>query len=113
MGCGLHLERGSNSILPLFPGPGELRSTLALKEPEAGICPDRLRGEPMSDQDRSFQARLSAFADGERKRAKMLPPGQDRDLALQKIRQAEAASNLDEWANSPRSQPQKSVLIRE
>ena len=66
----------------------------------------------MSDQDRSFQERLSDFADGERKRAEFLPPGQDRDLALQKIRQAEAASNLDEWANSPRSQ-QKPVISGE
>jgi hypothetical protein len=59
----------------------------------------------MSDQNRSFKERLSAFADGERKRAKLLPPGQNRNLALQKIRQAEAASNLDAWANSPRSLP--------
>jgi hypothetical protein len=61
----------------------------------------------MGDQARSFKERLSAFADGERKRAKLLPPGQERDLALQKIRQAEAASNLNEWANSLGSQPTK------
>ena len=66
----------------------------------------------MSGPDRSFRERLSAFADSERKRAKFLPPGQDRDIALQKIRQAEAASNLDEWANSPRSQPEMTAASR-
>jgi hypothetical protein len=57
----------------------------------------------MDDQDRSpsFRERLSAFADDERKRVKLLPPGPERDLALRKIRQAETASHLDDWANSP------------
>ena len=61
---------------------------------------------------RSFKERLSAFADTERQRAKLLPPGQDRDLALQKIRQAEAATNLDEWANYPKSAPEMAVAPR-
>jgi hypothetical protein len=56
----------------------------------------------MTDDDKStsFQERLSAFADDERKRAKVLPPGPERELALLKIRQAEAAAHLDEWASS-------------
>jgi hypothetical protein len=61
----------------------------------------------MGDNDKSFQERLSAFAEDERKRAKLLLPGPDRDLALQKIRQAEAASNLDYWANSAALRPPK------
>jgi hypothetical protein len=48
----------------------------------------------------SFRERLNAFADDERKRAKVLPPGPERELALLKIRQAEAAAHLDEWASS-------------
>jgi hypothetical protein len=49
----------------------------------------------------SFHERLSAFADDERKKATSLPPGPERDLAFQKIRQAEAAAHLDDWASSP------------
>ena len=57
----------------------------------------------MADNDKSasFRVRLSAFSDGERKRAKLLPPDPVRDLALRKIRQAETAAHLDDWANSP------------
>jgi hypothetical protein len=59
----------------------------------------------MGDQDKSFQERLRAFADEERKKAKQLPPGPERDAALMKIRQAETAAHLAEWANSPGLQP--------
>jgi hypothetical protein len=55
----------------------------------------------MGDQDKSFCERLSDFADGERKKAKQLPPGPERDAALTKVRQAETAAQLVEWANSP------------
>jgi hypothetical protein len=63
----------------------------------------------MDDQDKSpsFQERLSAFADDERKRAKLLPPGPEREIALRKIRQAETASHMNDWANSPGLQPPK------
>jgi hypothetical protein len=59
----------------------------------------------MDDQKRSFQERLSAFAEEERKKALALPPGPERDLALRKIRQARTAANLDGWANSPGLKP--------
>ena len=55
----------------------------------------------MGDQERSFQERLSAFADAERKKAKLLPPGPERELSLRKIRQAETAAHLDDWAGAP------------
>lgn len=61
----------------------------------------------MGDQERSFRERLSAFADDERKKAKLLPPGPERDLARRKIRQADTAAHLDGWANSPGLQPPK------
>jgi hypothetical protein len=56
---------------------------------------------------RSFQDRLKAFSEAENEKALQLPPGAERDAALQKIRQAETASELDDWANSPSSQPSK------
>lgn len=67
----------------------------------------RILGQPMSDRAKPFKERLNAFAENQRKRAKFLPPGEDRDLALQKIRQAETASNLDEWADPRGLQPRK------
>ena len=61
----------------------------------------------MGDNERSFQERLSAFADDERKKAKLLPPGPERELALRKIRQADTAAHLNDWANSAELQPPK------
>jgi hypothetical protein len=56
------------------------------------------------DKSASFRERLSAFAEDENKKAKLLPPGPEREGALQKIRQAEAAAHLDDWASSAGSQ---------
>jgi len=55
----------------------------------------------------SFQERLSAFMEDERKKASLLPPGPEREIALRKIRQAETASHLHDWANSLALQPPK------
>jgi hypothetical protein len=63
-------------------------------------------GQHMAEQEKaSFQERLSAFVEDEATRAKLLPPGPERDAALRKIRQAKTAAHLDEWANSPGLQP--------
>jgi hypothetical protein len=59
----------------------------------------------MSDQDKSFRERLSAFAEDERKKASALPPGPEKETALRKIRQANTAAHLDDWANSPGLKP--------
>ena len=53
----------------------------------------------MDERRKSFQERLRAFAEDERKKAQTLPAGPAKDLALQKISQAETAAHLDEWAN--------------
>ena len=53
----------------------------------------------------SFQERLSAFVEDERRKASLLPPGPERETALRKIRQARTASHLDDWASSPPLQP--------
>jgi hypothetical protein len=49
--------------------------------------------------------RVAAWAEEVRERAAKLPPGPGRDALLKKVRQADAASHLDDWANSPGLQP--------
>jgi hypothetical protein len=56
-------------------------------------------------QAESFQDRLTAFAEDVRAEAAKLPPSAERDDLLRKARQAETASHLDDWANSPGLQP--------
>ena len=67
------------------------------------------RQERYNEMDRpknsSFEERLSAFVEDERKKALTLPPGPEREAALQKIRQAETASRLNDWASSQASPP--------
>jgi len=53
----------------------------------------------------SLKDRLSSFAKDARANADELPPGPARDNLLRKVRQADTAMHLDEWANSPGLQP--------
>jgi hypothetical protein len=62
---------------------------------------------PRSSQDQSFQDRLIAFAADARERAAKLRPGLEQDDLLRKARQADTASHLDEWVNSPGLRPPK------
>ena len=55
----------------------------------------------------SLQDRIAEWAAGVRKQAKEMQPGQERDELLKKLRQAETAMHMDEWANSPGLQPPK------
>ena len=55
----------------------------------------------------SCQERLSAFAEDERNKASRLPPGAEKDAALMKIRQAETASHLSDWARATELQAPK------
>ena len=55
------------------------------------------------DEPLSFQDRLKAFIEEERKKTAQLPPGAERDQALQKIRQAKAAAHLDASTQAPAS----------
>jgi hypothetical protein len=50
----------------------------------------------------SLRDRLEAFAEEARAKAELMPPGPERD-ELKKIRQADVAAHLDDWANSPGS----------
>jgi len=58
-------------------------------------------------QTNSLQNRLTAWAQEVRDKAKLLPPGPQKDEMMKKVRQADIASHLDEWANSPGLQPPK------
>jgi len=53
----------------------------------------------------SNQFRLANFAEEALKKASNLPPGSDREEMLKKVRQADIASHLDEWAHSRGPQP--------
>lgn len=55
----------------------------------------------------SLHDRLTAWADEVHEQAKSLPPGTERDELLKKVRQADTASHLDDWANSTGLQPPK------
>ena len=52
-----------------------------------------------------FKDRLNAWAEGIRKRAEQLAPGSEREAMLKKARQADTATRLEDWANSPGLQP--------
>ena len=55
----------------------------------------------------TFPDRLKTFAEELKAKAAELRPGPERDALLRKARQADTASHIDEWANSPGLQPPK------
>ena len=55
----------------------------------------------------TFPDRLKTFAEELKAKAKELRPGPEQDALLRKARQADTASHIDEWANSPGLQPPK------
>jgi hypothetical protein len=58
-------------------------------------------------QTKSFQQRLSHFIADARAQVEALPEGADKTELLKKVQQAEAALDLEKWANSPGLQPPK------
>jgi hypothetical protein len=56
--------------------------------------------EPLHD-------RLVSFAATVREKASRLPPGAEKEELLRKARQADTATHLNEWANSPGLQAPK------
>ena len=58
-------------------------------------------------QEATLQDRIIAWAKEVRAQAAELPHGPERDALLKKVRQAETAMHLDDWANSPGLQPPK------
>jgi hypothetical protein len=55
----------------------------------------------------SFHDRLATWAAQVHELASSLPPGPERDQLLQKVRQADTAAHLEDWANSAGLQPPK------
>lgn len=55
----------------------------------------------------SLKDRLASFANEAREKASRLRPGPERDALLKRAHQADTASHIDEWANSPGLQPPK------
>lgn len=56
-------------------------------------------------QTQSLRDRLASFAQRQREKAAVMSPGLQREDSLRKARQAETASHIDEWVNSPGLQP--------
>jgi hypothetical protein len=59
------------------------------------------------EQSKSFKDSLLHEAEQARDRAKVLPPGSQREALLKKARQADTAAHIDEWLSSPGLQPPK------
>ena len=55
----------------------------------------------------TLQDRISEWANDVRQQAAAMPPGRDRDELLKKLRQAETAMHLKDWAESPGLQSPK------
>jgi hypothetical protein len=55
----------------------------------------------------TFPDRLKTFAEELKAKAAELRPGPEQDALLRRARQADTASHIDEWANSPGLQPPK------
>jgi hypothetical protein len=55
----------------------------------------------------TFPDRLKSFAEELKAKAAEFRPGPERDALLKRARQAETASHIDEWVNSPGLQPPK------
>jgi hypothetical protein len=56
-------------------------------------------------QETSLEELLVREAQNSRERADKLPPGTERDVLLEKARQADTAAHMIEWINSPGLQP--------
>lgn len=55
----------------------------------------------------SFGERLESNAIRLREKARLTPPGKERDLLLRKARLSETSAHLNEWLTSPGLQPPK------
>jgi hypothetical protein len=58
-------------------------------------------------QTTSLKDRLASFAEELKAKASQLRPGPEQEALLKRARQADTASHIDEWANSPGLQPPK------
>jgi hypothetical protein len=56
---------------------------------------------------KAFEDRLAEQAQTDKQRARMMPPGPERDALMRKARQYVTAAHLNEWISSPGLQPPK------
>jgi hypothetical protein len=56
-------------------------------------------------QEMSLSGRLMGQANRCREQASRLPPGRQRDVLLEKARQADTVAHLNDWINSPGQHP--------
>jgi len=61
----------------------------------------------MAERQRTLQDRLSGWAGKTREQADKLEPSPARDALLKKVAQADEATKLFNWINSPELQPPK------
>ncbi|MGY8638628.1 hypothetical protein RAD15_39800 [Bradyrhizobium sp. 14AA] len=52
-------------------------------------------------QTESLQQRLAVFAENARERARVLPPGKEREMLLRRAKQNEVTSSLTDWLTTP------------
>ena len=91
------------------------RPVASIGDENAGCAPALLRQGSSAMQKRrryfkqqtTLQDRVIEWAKEVRDQAAALPPGPNRDMLLKKMRQAETALHLEDWANSPGLQPPK------
>jgi hypothetical protein len=55
----------------------------------------------------SLKDRLASFTEELKAKASQVRPGPERDALLKRATQADTASHIEEWANSPGLQPPK------
>ena len=53
----------------------------------------------------SLKDRLASFAEELKAKASQLRPGPEQDALLKRAKQADTASRIDDWANSPGLEP--------
>jgi hypothetical protein len=56
-------------------------------------------------QELTLAEKLAAWTEEMKAQAAKLPPGPERDALIKKVRQADIANHLDDWAKSPGLQP--------
>jgi hypothetical protein len=71
----------------------------------SGMKPGSMKKRRRFKQTTSLKERLASFAEQTRAKASALRPGAEKEALLRKARQADTASHLDDWTNSPGLRP--------
>src|SRR5215475_2854507 len=98
------------SWTPIVAGSSQGSWHLSVMRSPVALPPSRTGSRAMQHRRRlkettPLKERLAAVAQDVRDQAAALPPGAEREDLLRRARQADTASHLDEWINSPVLQP--------